>query len=378
MSNLCPVAGKPGKRVAEETLQSLVHSDHLAGVEGHEWFYCDLPDCEVVYFASDGRTLLKDDLTIRVGAKEKVSPRMVCYCFGHTIESIRQEIERTGKSTVAASITAKVKAGECRCETMNPKGSCCLGDINKVVKEEVASLAGDRPGLAPTCVIETSGGHDCCADRPEDKPATGRPPRVERAGLLAAGASVFSAIMASACCWLPLLLVTFGASAAGASAAFERVRPFFLVIAPVFLGLGFYFAYFRKEACVPGSACATPNRKLKRFNRVMLWVAAAVVAVVALFPNYVGLLLRRAPAAAAETGGPTETVTLRIEGMTCEACAVHVENELASVPGVRGARVSYSDARATITVDAVNPPDRASLVAAVGKAGYRARVVEAR
>ncbi len=225
MPALCPVAGKPGKRVPEATLRNLVRADRLGEVDHGEWFYCDLPDCDVVYFAADGRSLLKDDLEVRVGVKEKTSPRPVCYCFGHTVESIREEIEGTGRSTVAASITAKVKAGVCNCETMNPKGSCCLGDVAKVVKEAFAMCGAHRPGPAPTCAEER---HDCCAGRSQEASADVGPSRVERAGLLAVGASVFSAILASACCWLPLLLVAFGTSAAGASAAFERVRPFFL------------------------------------------------------------------------------------------------------------------------------------------------------
>lgn len=36
-----------------------------------------------------------------------------------------------------------------------------------------------------------------------------------RTGLVAFGGSVLAALVASACCWLPLLLVTFGGSAAG-------------------------------------------------------------------------------------------------------------------------------------------------------------------
>jgi copper chaperone CopZ len=308
--------------------------------------------------------LRKDALKVRVGVKEKSGPRTVCYCFGHTVESIREEIEWTGQSSVAASITAKVKAGECSCETLNPKGSCCLGDINKAVKEAFAVAGGERDEAESTEVPA----HDCC------RGTTAPRPRTERAGILAAGASVLSAILASACCWLPLLLVAFGASAAGASAAFERVRPFFLALASVFLGLGFYFAYFRKEACSPGSACAASSRKLNRLNRAMLWVASVVVLVVAFFPSYVGLLFRRSqPPASAAEAGPTQAVTLRIEGMTCEACAVHVESELAAVPGVRRATVTYAEGRAVVMVDMARPPDLASLVAAVGKAGYRAQ-----
>jgi len=87
-------------------------------------------------------------------------------------------------------------------------------------------------------------------------------------------------------------------------------------------------------------------------------------------------LRRGQPPASAAEAGPTQTVTLRIEGMTCEACAVHVESELVAVPGVRRATVVYSEGRAIVTVDAAHPPDAALLVSAVGKAGYRAHVEE--
>jgi hypothetical protein len=91
--------------------------------------------CPVVYFTRDGVTLHKGTLKIRVGLKEKDPPRTVCYCFGHTVESIREEIEKTGRSTVAASIGKKVEDGVCSCEVLNPKGTCCLGDVNKVGRE---------------------------------------------------------------------------------------------------------------------------------------------------------------------------------------------------------------------------------------------------
>lgn len=365
MPVLCPVAGAPGRRVSSATLRSLVREERAGEIDGRDWFYCDLPDCEVVYFAADGTTIPKGDLKVRVGAKEAAAPRPVCYCFGHSAESIRDEIVRTGQSTVAASVTARVKAGECHCETMNPKGTCCLADIHKTVREVFVDMGAERPSSAPANVEAGPREHDCCAP-PTEPPS--------RTGILAAGASVLSAILATACCWLPLLLAAFGASAAGASAAFERTRPFFLALAPIFLGFGFYSAYFRKEACAPGSACVVTSGTLRRLNRAMLWIAAVVVLAVAFFPNYVGLLFRRGhpPATESETG-PTRTILLRIDGMTCEACAPHVEDELAAVPGVVRATVRYADGDAVVTADASRPPDLASLVAAVEKAGYRVR-----
>lgn len=86
------------------TLRSLDRDERLAAVDGGDSFYCGLPDCDVVSFAADGRTLTKHALKVQVGAKEKIGPRTVCDCFGHTVESIREEVERTGRSSVAASI----------------------------------------------------------------------------------------------------------------------------------------------------------------------------------------------------------------------------------------------------------------------------------
>ena len=149
MNALCPVAGKPGRRVAPITLRSLLRPEHAGEIERGEWFFCDLEDCEIVYFARDGRTLDKAAVSVRVGVKEKVAPRPVCYCFGHTVESIREEIDITGRSTVAASITARINAGECRCEILNPKGACCLGDVHQVVKEASARTGGASDGDRP-------------------------------------------------------------------------------------------------------------------------------------------------------------------------------------------------------------------------------------
>jgi hypothetical protein len=144
----CPVTGKPGKRVALVTVKSLARAEHGAALEERDWFFCDHPECSVVYFTRSGRTLGKEALKVRVGLKEKEAPRSVCYCFGHSVESIREEIERTGRSTVAASIREKVEAGACSCEVLNPSGTCCLGDVNRAVKEAFSSVGIPRPAVA--------------------------------------------------------------------------------------------------------------------------------------------------------------------------------------------------------------------------------------
>ncbi len=216
-------------------------------------------------------------------------------------------------------------------------------------------------------------GRDCCAS-PVVSPRKAK----GRVVLWAAAGSVVSAGVASACCWVPLLFLVFGVSAAGVSATFEQARPFFLLAAAVLLATGFYLAYFRKQACVPDSACAIPNPKLRRFNQVMLWVATLFVLAFALFPIYVGFLLGDGRARdAAEDAASSIQVHLSIQGMTCEACAVQIEQSLKEVPGVRQATVSYAAGRARVMIDPTAPASHEALLKAVEKAGYEATVAEA-
>jgi hypothetical protein len=41
-------------------------------------------------------------------------------------------------------IAREIKAGNCACDIKNPKGECCLGDINLFVKEVLAHLPERR------------------------------------------------------------------------------------------------------------------------------------------------------------------------------------------------------------------------------------------
>jgi hypothetical protein len=131
----CPVNGARSKQVDTLTVKSLVRQLPL-GMPNTQYYYCEAPGCDAVYFPLDTQAPLfrRGDLIVRVGAKETMDPIPVCYCFGFTREDIWDEIRSTGKSTVAAQIKAEVEAGRCACEVKNPSGKCCLGDVARTVK----------------------------------------------------------------------------------------------------------------------------------------------------------------------------------------------------------------------------------------------------
>jgi Cu+-exporting ATPase len=68
-------------------------------------------------------------------------------------------------------------------------------------------------------------------------------------------------------------------------------------------------------------------------------------------------------------------IRLPIEGMTCASCVARVEKALKKVPGVGSAEVNLATETATVTLAAGARPE--SLVEAVHKAGYEARLAPA-
>lgn len=98
-----------------------------------------------------------------------------------------------------------------------------------------------------------------------------------REGGLAA-ISVIGAFLASACCIVPLLLVTLGVSGAwiGNLTMLEPYKPYIAAATLVPLGLGFWHVYFKPEAaCEPGSYCARPRSGI--ITKTALWLATVLI-----------------------------------------------------------------------------------------------------
>lgn len=131
----CPGCGQAGRPVASLTVEAIVDPAAATTLSGVEPRLCRTQACEVLYYGGDGRSVHKRESRVRVGLKETEDPLPVCYCFGFSRADIEREIAQTGGCTIAARITAEVKAGRCACEIKNPAGTCCLGDVNREIKE---------------------------------------------------------------------------------------------------------------------------------------------------------------------------------------------------------------------------------------------------
>ena len=97
-----------------------------------------------------------------------------------------------------------------------------------------------------------------------------------RSGWLAVG-GIIGATLASACCIVPLLLVTLGISGAwiGNLTALEPYKPYVAAVTLGLIGLGFWHVYFRAQpVCEDGSYCARSESSL--ITKSALWIGAVI------------------------------------------------------------------------------------------------------
>lgn len=135
--SVCPRCGQAGRSVSATTLKSLLCSEtqlRLRSVAGFQ--FCATPKCNVTYFHPTAReTVLDAEVRVPIFQKGTAAERLVCYCFQHTVAEIQQEVRATGTSRIATEIKAKCARGLDDCEHTNPQGSCCLGNVQRVIRE---------------------------------------------------------------------------------------------------------------------------------------------------------------------------------------------------------------------------------------------------
>lgn len=108
-------------------------------------------------------------------------------------------------------------------------------------------------------------------------------------GTLIAG--LLAGLTASACCAGPLVLLMLGVSGSwiGNLSALEPYRPFFILVAVVFLGLAYRKIFMAPKACSTDAVCATQDGK--RSQQIIFWITAIVIVLSISFPWYGPVLL---------------------------------------------------------------------------------------
>ncbi len=136
----CPECGGPGRRVERITLKALLYPGALERLSPGAHRFCATRSCGVVYFGG-GDCFRREDVGAPVFQKEPEGGRTVCYCLALNEETLRREVEASGRSASVERIKALVQAERCACEVRNPQGTCCLGDVAALAKAAGAAAA---------------------------------------------------------------------------------------------------------------------------------------------------------------------------------------------------------------------------------------------
>lgn len=119
----CPVNGKPYRSVSPTTILHHISEPWNWINKPQGYYFCDDPDCEVVYFGEDNSIINQSSLRTEVGIKSNKASALICYCFGVTRSaSLSQHIKEF--------VIKNTKEKTCSCSIRNPSGRCCLKDFN--------------------------------------------------------------------------------------------------------------------------------------------------------------------------------------------------------------------------------------------------------
>ena len=139
----CTRCGTAGKAVESLTVKALLTEAALARYEHAAYRFCPDAACAIVYFAESGTIFTTADVREPVWQKEPPGDRKICYCFGENEADMAREIEQMGQSGAVQRVRSHIAAKRCACEIRNPRGVCCLGDLQAAVERlRLAKVGG--------------------------------------------------------------------------------------------------------------------------------------------------------------------------------------------------------------------------------------------
>ena len=119
----CPVNAKEYIEVPPQTILQHIKSPWQQILNEENYYFCDDPNCKVVYFGLNGTIINKSELRTQIGIKENNENTPICYCFGVTKAQAKQNSE------LKSFVTRQTKDKMCACDIRNPSGRCCLKDF---------------------------------------------------------------------------------------------------------------------------------------------------------------------------------------------------------------------------------------------------------
>lgn len=117
----CPVNGRIYKQVNRKTVLHQLSCPWDKTIKEQTYYYCDDPECDVVYFGEDNTIFTCSDMRL----DEQSRNTTICYCFDVSVKDLA-----SNKEQCKTFVVEQTKQSTCDCEIRNPSGRCCLKNFH--------------------------------------------------------------------------------------------------------------------------------------------------------------------------------------------------------------------------------------------------------
>lgn len=185
-------------------------------------------------------------------------------------------------------------------------------------------------------------------------------------------AGVLSAIASSLCCITPVIALLAGSGSIAANFSWtEPARPYLIVLSTAVLALAWYAKLKPTKTNDMDCNCETTKKASFVQSKSFLSIVTLFAILIMTFPLYAKVFYPKhkmqEPSVAADTN--KQQVSFTIQGMTCEGCEKHVNNELSKVAGVLAYKTSYANRSSLVTFDSSKAQAK-TIAGAINKTGY--------
>lgn len=185
---------------------------------------------------------------------------------------------------------------------------------------------------------------------------------------------VVAAIAASSCCIPPVIAAIAGIGGASSSLTWmEPFRPYLIGLAVVAIGYAWYSHLKPKDE----DNCGCEIDKPKFYQTRGFLIGMTMFAILSIgFPYYSGVFFpdNKSDVVVVDKSS-VHKINLRIEGMTCDACQVHVNHTVNELDGIINMSTSYVDGEAIIEFD-ITRTSIEEIKEAVNSTGYEVTQIE--
>jgi copper chaperone CopZ len=153
----------------------------------------------------------------------------------------------------------------------------------------------------------------------------------------------------------------------------EPARPYLIGLSVAVLAFAWYLKLKPAKANDIDCNCETTKKASFLQSKTFLTIVTVFAILMMTFPLYAKVFYPKPKALATlAVVDNKQQVKFTIQGMTCEACEVHVNNELSKVTGVLAYKTSYATRSSLVSFDK-SKVDAKTIEAAINKTGYKVK-----